>query len=363
MNDFLKCACPHCGQCIEYPAEGTGQTVPCPTCEQPVTPLPGNAPYLPPVIPQVHFPTIHIPLPDDSPPPVSMPVQMIEMYQLTETTIRRKLPNGNSYVHRAAMNRALRAIPTHLLQLELFMVRNDSEETPVHVAARYGCLDQIPTKFLTKETLTSWDNFGKTPLHLAAQFGKACLIPKDFLTSEFLSLTTKDKYTDTLLHHIADADMLYLIPENNLTPEMWNAKNGRGLTPRDCLERTREILRASYRNIPVRAEPATEKQKEKLRWFGCTWDEGVTKGQASDALDKCARDFPEVDQAFQTSVCKNSNPSWPKEKLRRCPARVMTRAISRSACRCSRAIRAARWWMNGATSSASCRPSWMPSRL
>ena len=35
----------------------------------------------------------------------------------------------------------------------------------------------------------------------------------------------------------------------------------------------------------------------------------------------------------------------------------MTRAIFKSACRCSRAIRAGRWWMNGATSSASCRPS------
>jgi len=30
-------------------------------------------------------------------------------------------------------------------------------------------------------------------------------------------------------------------------------------------------------------------------------------------------------------------------------------AIFKSACRCSRAIRAGRWWMNGATSSASCR--------
>lgn len=35
MNDFLKCACPHCGQSIEYPAEGAGQIVPCPTCEKP----------------------------------------------------------------------------------------------------------------------------------------------------------------------------------------------------------------------------------------------------------------------------------------------------------------------------------------
>ena len=48
----------------------------------------------------------------------------------------------------------------------------------------------------------------------------------------------------------------------------------------------------------VRSEPATEKQKEKLRWFGCTFGESVTKGQASDAIDKCVRDFPERDRAY-----------------------------------------------------------------
>ncbi len=35
MGEFLKSECPHCGQAIEYPAEGTGQTVPCPTCAEP----------------------------------------------------------------------------------------------------------------------------------------------------------------------------------------------------------------------------------------------------------------------------------------------------------------------------------------
>jgi len=40
MNNFHKCKCPHCGQSIEYPAEGMGQTVPCPTCEKPFTLLP-----------------------------------------------------------------------------------------------------------------------------------------------------------------------------------------------------------------------------------------------------------------------------------------------------------------------------------
>jgi hypothetical protein len=38
---------------------------------------------------------------------------------------------------------------------------------------------------------------------------------------------------------------------------------------------------------------------------------------------------------------------WPRGKSRRCPARGMTRGIFKSACRCSRAIRAGRWWMSG----------------
>ena len=42
-------------------------------------------------------------------------------------------------------------------------------------------------------------------------------------------------------------------------------------------------------------------------------------------------------------------PSWPRGKSRRCPARGMTRGIFKSARRCTRAIRAGRWWMSGAT--------------
>lgn len=48
----------------------------------------------------------------------------------------------------------------------------------------------------------------------------------------------------------------------------------------------------------VRSEPATEKQKEKLLWFGCALDEGMTKGQASDAIDQCVRDYPEKERTY-----------------------------------------------------------------
>jgi len=34
MAEFIKSECPHCGQSVEYSPEGTGQTVPCPTCAE-----------------------------------------------------------------------------------------------------------------------------------------------------------------------------------------------------------------------------------------------------------------------------------------------------------------------------------------
>lgn len=55
-------------------------------------------------------------------------------------------------------------------------------------------------------------------------------------------------------------------------------------------------------NPDWRNEPATEKQKEQLHFFGCTWDEGITAGQASDALEECAKQFPDVEAAYQTRL-------------------------------------------------------------
>src|ERR1035438_9316153 len=44
MGEFLKGECPHCRQPIEYPSEGTGQTVPCPTCRKPFVLMPVQPP-------------------------------------------------------------------------------------------------------------------------------------------------------------------------------------------------------------------------------------------------------------------------------------------------------------------------------
>jgi hypothetical protein len=46
-------------------------------------------------------------------------------------------------------------------------------------------------------------------------------------------------------------------------------------------------------NPDWRDNPATEKQKDKLRFFGCTWEVGITAGQADDMLELCAKQFPD----------------------------------------------------------------------
>jgi len=42
MSEYLKSECSHCGQPVEYPSEGTGLTVPCPTCNQSFILTPAN---------------------------------------------------------------------------------------------------------------------------------------------------------------------------------------------------------------------------------------------------------------------------------------------------------------------------------
>lgn len=48
-----------------------------------------------------------------------------------------------------------------------------------------------------------------------------------------------------------------------------------------------------------RNDPATAEQKARLAFFGCTWNGDITAGQAEDALEKCAREFPDIEIAWQ----------------------------------------------------------------
>ncbi len=64
MAEFVKGECPHCGQSIEYPSEGTGQTVPCPTCEKTFV--------LQPLPPPATAPPIYAMPPADQPRPSSL---------------------------------------------------------------------------------------------------------------------------------------------------------------------------------------------------------------------------------------------------------------------------------------------------
>jgi hypothetical protein len=69
-------------------------------------------------------------------------------------------------------------------------------------------------------------------------------------------------------------------------------------TPQAATTKVRPITEWETYVAQVRIEPATEKQKAKLRWFGYGFDEKISKGEACDALDKCARDFPDQDRAY-----------------------------------------------------------------
>lgn len=235
---YLKSECPHCEQPIEYPAAGTGQTVPCPNCEIPFVLAPATESQKPPATPQVWPPK----------PPTA-----------------RDRPAADPYK------------PPKIPQVRF---------------------PSLPSKYLTQETLMAWDSEGKTYLHTLAELQVAYRIPKEFFTRELLTLPTKDSYMQTILHHIAAADMLHLIPDACITPDMWDIKNAKGQTPRSLLEREREKLAAMINSGDWHSHPPTDKQKQKLRYFGCVWDDGITKGQASTALDKCARDFTEADAAY-----------------------------------------------------------------
>jgi rubrerythrin len=304
MN-YEKCFCAHCGQSIEYLTEGTGQTVPCPTCEKPVTLTPANPP--------THSNSIEIPpAPVQEKPKEQKPVRT-NLSKLTEETIRARTQKGDTPLHRAAKTGRISEIPRHLLTTELFMVTNYSfhPETPLNLAARYGHLDKVPPEFLTKETLTASTEYERkesktgptpprteTPLHTAALHGHADQIPKEFLTPEFLFIEATG-YRHTVLHYFALSKSLGLISKIDANSEVWNWKDSNGQTLHSILEGLIEREAESNAYIArVRSEPATEKQKEKLRYFRYAFDENISKGHASDAIDKCVRDLPELNQAY-----------------------------------------------------------------
>ena len=102
-------------------------------------------------------------------------------------------------------------------------------------------------------------------------------------------------YQSTLLHDLAYANRLDLVPEEYANSEIWNLTDYIGRTARDVIQENER--RAAYVS-QVRSEPATEKQKEKLRYFGYAVKSGMTKGEASDAIDECIRLHPEKDREY-----------------------------------------------------------------
>jgi ankyrin repeat protein len=294
---YVTCRCQHCDGGIEFDAGGfqAGIRVQCPHCGlQTEIFIPAGS-QLTPVARGL----------------TGRRKMCSNLSKLTEETIRKRTKAGDTPLHRAAKEGRIREIPPHLLKIELFMVKNGAGDTPLHIAAKQGHLDQVPRQFLTKDTLTistsphyapasvyttgsGYKARTVTALHIAVSSGHAEQIPKEFMTPEFLSIPATG-YRWTVLHYLAMRNQLDLVPDNYAHSEMWSLKNHDGLTPREVLES--KIASDAY-IAGVRDEPATEKQKEKLRWFGSTWDDGITKGQASDAIDECVKRFPEKDLEY-----------------------------------------------------------------
>lgn len=192
----------------------------------------------------------------------------IPLSELTEVTIRSRTQSGDTPLHRAAKNGKFGGIPKHLLQIELFLAKNNRDETPLHFAAKHGHLDQIPSEFLTIETLTALDYYGRTPLHVAADYRHADQIPKKYLTPEMLSLPTKNFTANTVLHFAAQTNTLDLIPSDCITPKLLQIKNGYGSTPM-------AILNAA---LPKKWQLTT------LREMGVAFDEAHLTNQIASGL-------------------------------------------------------------------------------
>lgn len=302
---FYKCYCSQCGQHIEFPSEGEGMIVPCPSCQTNIT-LTREVPspeFYPVIIPPV-------PVQGKAKPKPSKP-RKSNLTKFTEETIRSRTASGDTPLHRAAKNGQFDQIPAHLLTAELFLATNDSGETPLHVAAKQGTLSQVPLEFLTPETMTvrkvgAWAPDGRyqtgsgywamsdTPLHVACQYGHAQQIPAQFFTPEFLSLEASG-YRRTVLHMLAECGALHLVSKDYSRNDMWNIPDFNGMTAMD-------VARSKVENEEYRRkwgnEPASEKQQSKLQWFGCTWEGRLTKAQASKAIDECIRRFPELEREY-----------------------------------------------------------------
>jgi hypothetical protein len=299
MTEFFKCECSSCGQPIEYPSEGTGMIVPCPSCQNPVA---LNSKI-------VSFDTNFSPVPQIT-EIIKKPTRS-NLTKLTHETIRTKTKSGDTPLHRAAKNGQFGLIPSGLLSFELFLEKNNAGETPLHVAAKNGHLNQVPEAFLTSETLTIRTSPSYAPqsayltgsgkmvqtetvLHIAARYRHTDQIPREFLAVEFLSLVATG-YENNLLEIIFLSDQLDAIPDINTNAEIWSLKTSHGQTLNDLIENKRR--RDAYIG-KVRSEPATEKQKAKLGWFGYPLADGMTKGEASDAIDKCVTQFPDKDREY-----------------------------------------------------------------
>jgi len=111
--EFQKCVCPHCEQSIEYPAEGKGETIACPTCKKFFALWPAN--------PNKRPGTILIPPVGEDEKTKEGEAVSINVTRLEEERARARPRKGDTTAHVAARSGTFDKIGMHPLKIEEFL--------------------------------------------------------------------------------------------------------------------------------------------------------------------------------------------------------------------------------------------------
>ena len=261
-GNFLKCECPHCGQSIEYPSEGTGRIVPCPACEKPVTLEQSQAnseaqrkrewdewialnerlnkrqiqsgttsseKITPTQTPadaetqrkkeQDEWIALHERLNERRIKSDIAPSEEFIIPQNTSLPENAPVSESQHYEMYCPLCGEFIKIPTVAVGQKIACSHCRSEIAPVFFTKNRPKKDRSRFPLLTEETIRKTNQKGETPLHRAAKLGKICEIPKHLLTIELFMTRNNSFGGATPIHLAAEHGHLDQVPKEFLTKE------------------------------------------------------------------------------------------------------------------------------------------------
>jgi hypothetical protein len=132
-------------------------------------------------------------------------------------------------IHLLARSGQFDCIPREILTEELLSLKGNYGENLYHILSGERQIHLIPEKLLTIQAMTSQSDTGVTPLHRMAAHRHA-LIPEEITLDDLLLKTVKGV---TVLHSWAGSSGWINIPNEFLTRETLELKDGYGTTPID----------------------------------------------------------------------------------------------------------------------------------